>query len=116
MKIAFFGAGLMGAGFIRRMLENGHQVNVWNRDPAKAKALEVDGANAFADPAGAIAGVERIHLSLADDASVARGRRLGRFRARAARGVDPGLDLHHRPHDDGADADRRADRALGRAG
>lgn len=70
MKIAFFGAGLMGAGFVRRMLENGHQVNVWNRDQAKAKALEVDGARAFADAAEAIEGVERIHLSLSDDAAV----------------------------------------------
>ncbi len=70
MTIAFFGAGLMGAGFIRRMLDNGHQVNVWNRDPAKAKALEADGARAFADAGEAIEGVERIHLSLADDASV----------------------------------------------
>ncbi len=70
MKIAFFGAGLMGAGFIRRALETGHAVNVWNRDPAKAKALEADGAKAFADPAAAISGVERIHLSLSDDAAV----------------------------------------------
>ncbi len=70
MKIAFFGAGLMGAGFVRRMLDNGHQVNVWNRDPAKATALAADGAHAFADPAEAIRDVERIHLSLSDDASV----------------------------------------------
>jgi 3-hydroxyisobutyrate dehydrogenase len=70
MKIAFFGAGLMGAGFVRRMLDNGHQVNVWNRDPAKAKALEADGARAFADAGEAAKGVDRIHLSLSDDASV----------------------------------------------
>ena len=54
MKIAFFGAGLMGAGFVRRMLDNGHQVNVWNRDPAKAKALEADGAHAFGEAGEAI--------------------------------------------------------------
>ena len=30
MKIAFFGAGLMGAGFVRRMLDKGHEVHVWN--------------------------------------------------------------------------------------
>src|SRR5271165_1003168 len=70
MNIAFFGAGLMGAGFVRRMLDNGHQVNVWNRDPAKAQALEVDVAHAFADAADAIKDVERIHLSLSDDAAV----------------------------------------------
>ena len=109
MKIAFFGAGLMGAGFVRRMLDNGHRVNVWNRDPAKAKALEADGAKAFADAARGDRG-RRAHPS------VAVGRRLGRFRAGAARRRHPGVDLHHRPHDDRADADRRAHRALGRAG
>jgi 3-hydroxyisobutyrate dehydrogenase len=70
MKIAFFGAGLMGSGFVRRFLANGHQVHVWNRSPAKARALEADGAQAFDDAAAAIEGVDRIHLSLADDASV----------------------------------------------
>src|SRR5271166_1307937 len=70
MRIALFGAGLMGAGFIRHMLDDGQDVNVWNRDPAKAKALEADGAKAFASARDAIEGVERIHLSLADDASV----------------------------------------------
>jgi 3-hydroxyisobutyrate dehydrogenase len=70
MKIAFFGAGLMGAGFVRRMLDKGHEVHVWNRDAAKAKALESDGAYAFVDAGDAIKGVDRIHLSLADDAPV----------------------------------------------
>lgn len=70
MKIAFFGTGLMGSGFVRRLRATGHEVNVWNRSAAKARALEADGALAFADPAAALKGVERIHLSLSDDASV----------------------------------------------
>lgn len=70
MKVAFFGTGLMGSGFVRRMRANGHEVNVWNRSPAKAQALEAAGARPFADPAAALAGVERVHLSLSDDASV----------------------------------------------
>lgn len=70
MKIAFFGTGLMGSGFVRRLRANGHEVNVWNRSPAKARALEADGAKAFDDPAAALAGAERIHLSLSDDASI----------------------------------------------
>jgi len=70
MKIAFFGTGLMGAGFVRRLRASGHDVNVWNRTAAKARALEADGVRAFADPAGALAGADRVHLSLADDASV----------------------------------------------
>ncbi len=70
MKIAFFGTGLMGSGFVRRARANGHEVNVWNRSPAKAQALAAHGARVFGDPAAALDGVERIHLSLADDASV----------------------------------------------
>ena len=70
MKIAFFGTGLMGSGFVRRARANALEVNVWNRSPAKARALTELGARAFDDPAAALGGVERIHLSLADDASV----------------------------------------------
>jgi 3-hydroxyisobutyrate dehydrogenase len=70
MKIAFFGTGLMGSGFVRRLRANGHDVNVWNRTAAKARALEAFGARAFDDPAAALAGAERLHLSLSDDASV----------------------------------------------
>lgn len=70
MKIAFFGTGLMGSGFVRRLRATGHEVNVWNRSAAKARALEADGAKAFDDPAAALAGAERVHLSLSDDAAV----------------------------------------------
>ena len=70
MGIAFFGTGLMGSGFVRRLRAKGHDVNVWNRSPAKARALVGDGIRAFDDPAAALAGAERIHLSLSDDASV----------------------------------------------
>ena len=70
MRLAFFGTGLMGTGFVRRLLANGHEVNVWNRSAEKARALQAHGARAFEDPAAALEGAERIHLSLADDASV----------------------------------------------
>lgn len=70
MKIAFFGTGLMGSGFVRRLLATGVEVNVWNRSAAKARALEADGARAYDDPAAALMGADRVHLSLSDDASV----------------------------------------------
>ena len=70
MKIAFLGTGLMGSGFVRRARANGLEVNVWNRSAAKAQALTTLGARAFDDPAAALQGAERLHLSLADDASV----------------------------------------------
>jgi 3-hydroxyisobutyrate dehydrogenase len=70
MTIAYFGTGLLGAGFVRRQLELGTKVNVWNRSPEKARALVPDGATFFDDPAKAIEGVDQIHLTLSDDASV----------------------------------------------
>jgi 3-hydroxyisobutyrate dehydrogenase len=70
MKIAFLGTGLMGAGFVRHLLETGHEVTAWNRSAEKARALSHYGAKAVASPAEAIAGAESIHVSLSDDASV----------------------------------------------
>jgi 3-hydroxyisobutyrate dehydrogenase len=70
MKIAYFGTGLLGAGFVRRQLELGTTVHVWNRTPEKARALVADGAVFFDHPGEAVAGVDRIHLTLADDNSV----------------------------------------------
>jgi 3-hydroxyisobutyrate dehydrogenase len=70
MTIAYFGTGLLGAGFVRHQLELGTKVNVWNRSPEKAQALVADGATFFDDPAKAVDGVDQIHLTLSDDASV----------------------------------------------
>ena len=70
MKIAFMGAGLMGSGFVRRLLAKGHEVHVWNRNPARTAPLVAEGARAFASAAEAVKGVDRVQISLADDASV----------------------------------------------
>ncbi len=45
-------------------------MHVWSRSTNKAKALEDDGARAFADPTEAARGAQRIHLCLSDDPSV----------------------------------------------
>ncbi len=68
--IAFLGTGRLGSGFVRRLLDLGHAVHVWNRTLAAAQALEAHGATSFATAAEAVAGVDRVHLALADDASV----------------------------------------------
>jgi len=68
--IAFFGAGLLGSGFVRAYRRRGEVVHVWNRSPDKARRLEADGAKAFDDPAEAASGAERVHLSLSDDSAV----------------------------------------------
>jgi 3-hydroxyisobutyrate dehydrogenase len=68
--IAFFGTGLLGSNFVKALLRKGQQVQVWNRTAAKAKALETDGAVAFTDPADAVKGASRIHITLSDDQAV----------------------------------------------
>ena len=68
--IAWLGTGLLGSNFVKRLRERGEQVQVWNRSPEKAFALEADGAKAFPDAAAAVRGAARVHLTLADDASV----------------------------------------------
>ena len=71
--IAFLGTGLMGTGFIQRARANGLTVRAWNRSAAKAQALAANdaaGVTVCASVAQAVRGAERIHLSLADDASV----------------------------------------------
>ena len=70
MKIGYFGTGLLGSGFVRAMLDRGEDVRVWNRTHAKARALEAEGAKVFQDPAQAVDGVDALHLTLSDDASV----------------------------------------------
>lgn len=70
MKIAWLGTGLLGSGFVRNLCKHGHEVRVWNRSVHKARALEADGARAFATPAEAVQGVDRIHIILSDDASI----------------------------------------------
>jgi 3-hydroxyisobutyrate dehydrogenase len=68
--IAWLGTGLLGANFVRKMLERGETVHVWNRSPEKARALEAEGAKAFDDTREAVRGASEIHLTLSDDASV----------------------------------------------
>lgn len=68
--VAFYGTGMLGSAMVRAMLRRGLAVNVWNRSPSKAQALEADGARAFADAGEATAGAQRVHLCLSDDASV----------------------------------------------
>jgi 3-hydroxyisobutyrate dehydrogenase len=68
--IAFLGTGLLGSNFVKALRKKGEQVQVWNRTPSKAKALESEGAVAFADPAAAVKGAARVHLTLSDDQSV----------------------------------------------
>lgn len=69
-QISFLGTGLLGAAFVEAALGRGDSVTVWNRSASKAEALKAFGARVAATPAEAVAGAERVHLVLQDDASV----------------------------------------------
>jgi 3-hydroxyisobutyrate dehydrogenase-like beta-hydroxyacid dehydrogenase len=69
-NVAFIGTGLLGSGMVDGMLRRGDAVTVWNRTEAKARALEPLGARVAATPAEAVAGAERVHMTLSDDAVV----------------------------------------------
>jgi 3-hydroxyisobutyrate dehydrogenase len=68
--IAFLGTGLLGSSFVRALRRRGEPVQVWNRTAGKARALEADGALPCGDPAAAVRGAARVHLTLSDDAAV----------------------------------------------
>jgi 3-hydroxyisobutyrate dehydrogenase-like beta-hydroxyacid dehydrogenase len=69
MKIAFLGLGKMGAAMARHLLNAGHEVTVWNRDPAKGEAFAALGAIVANSPAEAAEGKEVILSMLFDDAA-----------------------------------------------
>lgn len=68
--IAFLGTGLLGANFVRALRKRGEQVQVWNRTLEKARPLVEIGAVLREDPASAVKGATRVHLTLSDDAAV----------------------------------------------
>ncbi|MES1249419.1 MAG: NAD(P)-dependent oxidoreductase, partial [Chitinophaga rupis] len=68
--VAFLGTGLLGANFVKAMINKGSEVQVWNRTASKATELEKFGARAFTEVADAVKGADRIHLTLKDDATV----------------------------------------------
>jgi 3-hydroxyisobutyrate dehydrogenase-like beta-hydroxyacid dehydrogenase len=69
-KVAFLGTGLMGAALAEAAANRGDAVRAWNRTASKAKALEPFGVVACDTPADAVAGAERVHLMLSEDAAV----------------------------------------------
>jgi 3-hydroxyisobutyrate dehydrogenase len=70
MKIGVAGLGAMGAAIAARLIEVGHQVNVWNRSADKAKPLADAGAAVAATPAALAAGREAVITMLTDGAAL----------------------------------------------
>ncbi|HSC54783.1 MAG TPA: NAD(P)-binding domain-containing protein [Phnomibacter sp.] len=68
--VAFLGTGLLGSNFTKALLAKDIAVQVWNRTADKAKVLEASGATAFDNITDAVKGIQRIHITLSDDAVV----------------------------------------------
>jgi 3-hydroxyisobutyrate dehydrogenase-like beta-hydroxyacid dehydrogenase len=68
--VAFYGAGMLGSGFIKSLLRQGHDVRVWNRSFEKARALEAAGARAFEDAAEAARGADIVQVCVRDEHAV----------------------------------------------
>lgn len=69
-KVAFLGTGLMGAALAEAAAKRGDHVRAWNRTMAKAQPLAEFGMHIANTVADAVAGAERVHIVLTDDAAV----------------------------------------------
>jgi 3-hydroxyisobutyrate dehydrogenase-like beta-hydroxyacid dehydrogenase len=58
---------MLGGAMVEGMLRRGDAVTVWNRTEAKARALQSFGATVAATPGDAVAGADRVHMTLPDD-------------------------------------------------
>jgi 3-hydroxyisobutyrate dehydrogenase-like beta-hydroxyacid dehydrogenase len=59
-KVAVVGLGAMGSRIARRLLDSGHELVVWNRDPARTAPLTAAGAVAAESPAEAARQAEAV--------------------------------------------------------
>ena len=69
MKVGFIGLGNMGSGMAANLLKAGHELVVYNRTPAKARALVEQGAQAAAQVSDACQS-DAVITMLADDNAV----------------------------------------------
>jgi 3-hydroxyisobutyrate dehydrogenase len=60
----------MGTAIAYRLMSVGHQLGVWNRDPAKTQPLVEAGAAPFASPAALIDGCDTVIVMLLNDAAI----------------------------------------------
>jgi 3-hydroxyisobutyrate dehydrogenase len=70
MKIGVCGTGRMGSSIAQRLMSVGHEVGVWNRNPARTKALVDASAKLFASPAALVDGCEVTVVMLLNDAAM----------------------------------------------
>ncbi len=69
MKIGVCGTGKMGSAIALRLIEVGHEVAVWNRNPDRTKPLVEAGATLLGSPAGLAGACDIIVSMLLNDAA-----------------------------------------------
>jgi len=69
MKIGVCGTGRMGSSIAQRLMSVGHEVGVWNRNPAKAKPLVDAGAKLQGSPAALVEASDAVVVMLLNDAA-----------------------------------------------
>jgi 3-hydroxyisobutyrate dehydrogenase-like beta-hydroxyacid dehydrogenase len=69
MRVAIVGLGRMGSALADRLLDEGHEVSVWNRTTGRADALQERGARVMGSVDGVGDECDAVFLCLADDQS-----------------------------------------------
>ena len=69
--IGVVGLGAMGSRIARRLADAGHELVVWNRDPAKAEPLVASGATTAASPAQVARQAEAVITMVANPSALA---------------------------------------------
>jgi 3-hydroxyisobutyrate dehydrogenase-like beta-hydroxyacid dehydrogenase len=69
MRVAIIGLGRMGRALADRLLDEGHEVSVWNRTPGRAGVLQDRGARVMGSPDDVGDERDAVFLCLADDHS-----------------------------------------------
>lgn len=69
MRIGFIGLGQMGSGMAGRLIDAGHEVDAYNRSPARAEPLVAKGARLAPTPADAAKG-DAVVTMVAEDSAL----------------------------------------------
>lgn len=70
LSIGFCGLGLMGAPMVKRLMQAGYTVNIWNRSPRKTAALIAAGAVSHSTPKSLAQADDVVLLCLTDQHAV----------------------------------------------
>jgi len=70
LKFGFIGLGLMGQRIVKNLINSGHQVNIWNRTPAKCRDFVNAGATNVTTPADVVSASDITFSCLSDPAAV----------------------------------------------